>query len=131
MGLSLAVARQISGLPARILYLYHARTAEAEIMSEKLSKFDAETVRSIVEHMNQDHVDALWLYIKAFTHVDSESIQDIHMTDIDTDGISLTYKMDGTKNKIRISFVQTIGKPLSDVSGARGALVAMAKRARQ
>ncbi len=99
-------------------------------MNEIPSTFDAETVRSIVDHMNEDHADALQNYLQAFTEIDTDSIQNIHMTDIDTDGISLTYKMDGEKHQTRISFVQTIGKRLSNVGGARGALVAMAKRAR-
>lgn len=93
--------------------------------------FDAETVRSIVNHMNEDHADALRLYIKAFTSIDPALITDLRMTDIDTDGISLTYKIDNEALHARITFEQTIGKNLKHATGARGALVAMVKRARQ
>ncbi len=100
-------------------------------MNRDSSGFDAETVKGIVDHMNEDHADALQLYVKAFTNIDSDTIDDLHMTDIDTDGICLTYKMGAEKAHTRITFEQTIGKSLKNATGARGALVAMVKLARQ
>lgn len=100
-------------------------------MNEKPLKFDAESVSSIVEHMNEDHADALMLYVKAFTSLNPDSIQNLHMLDMDSDGISLGY-IDGQEpNEVRILFKQTIGTNLRSVSGARGALVRMVKLARQ
>lgn len=100
-------------------------------MNQSSSDFDAESVSSIVEHMNQDHADALQLYMKAYTRVEVTSIENLQMTDIDADGICLTYTAGDTRSECRILFKEAIGSRLKSVAGARGALVAMVKRARQ
>lgn len=100
-------------------------------MEEKASKFDADSVKDIVDHMNEDHKDALHLYISAFTNIESNCIENLLMTDIDADGITLTYRKEGEKHHTRILFVETIGKRLTGAAGARGALVAMVRIARR
>ena len=100
-------------------------------MNEKTIKFDAESVKSIVDHMNEDHADALTLYVKAFTSIDVKCIENLRMRDMDSDGISLGYTQANEPQEIHISFQQAIGKSLRSVSGARGALVKMVKLARQ
>ena len=100
-------------------------------MEQSTLRFDAESVKGIVDHMNEDHTEALHLYIKAFTDIESACIENLQMTDIDADGITLAYSVEGEKNQSRILFVDTIGKPLTAVAGVRGALVAMVRIARR
>ena len=100
-------------------------------MEQSTSRFDAESVKGIVDHMNEDHSEALHLYIKAFTNIEADYIENLQMTDIDADGITLAYSVEGEKNQSRILFVDTIGKRLTGIAGVRGALVAMVRVARR
>ncbi len=99
--------------------------------NKEVSDFDAETVGSIVDHMNEDHADALSVYLQAFTDIKIEAINKLRMSDINADGITMTYQMSGEKSAVQIQFKDVIGKRLKDIAAARGALVAMVKTGRR
>lgn len=75
-----------------------------------------ETERSIVEHMNQDHQQALFHYCKVLAGTDVEAVT---MTGIDREG----FDMLADKRKLRIDF----DTPISTVEQARATLVKLAR----
>ena len=95
--------------PARILF----DTAEADGLA------DRET--DIVEHMNADHADALQLYVEHRFGGDAGAGWE--MTGIDPEGFDLRR---GAARR-RIDF----DTPVTDVDGARAALVSLAQAARK
>lgn len=92
--------------------------------------FDEETVTGIVGHMNDDHTDALVLYIKAFAGLEADE-GTTSMTSIDAHGIDLTCKVNDQEKAIRITFSETgITDALNSRAEARSVLVDMVKIAR-
>ena len=73
----------------------------------------------VVEHMNEDHADAIDLYARVLLGLDGEGWR---MTGCDTDGIDLRLR----GQVARLDFEA----PVEDAEGARRALVLMVKRAR-
>lgn len=86
-----------------------------ELLLESVFDITAET--RVLDHMNDDHKEALVKYCKEYNF--SLKTEEYIMSGIDTEGIDI---IAGTKN-IRINFE----KPLSDSSQAREVLVSMAK----
>lgn len=87
-----------------------------------LSPEDAER---IVDHMNEEHPEALTDYADAFADV--SDVQDARMTGIDADGFDLVVEAGGETRPVRIEF----DTPLRSVDDARSTLVHMAMAARE
>jgi len=103
------------------------------------SFIDDDYKRSIIEHMNSDHTDALVLYIKAYS---SHVVSDIEnpaikvtMTDIDEIGVTLDVKSEKTATEsgrsVSIRFADAVKlKRLTRAEDVRSVLVLMTKQAR-
>jgi putative heme iron utilization protein len=76
-----------------------------------------ETERSIVEHMNQDHKEALFHYCNVLKVTVAD---DVTMVGIDSEG----FDMLADNRKLRIDF----DTPISTVEAARATLVKLARR---
>jgi len=98
---------------------------------EKINLLTPEDVTSIVEHMNEDHSDAVLLYVKAFTDVDIEEVNGAVMTSIDPSGIDieLTFGNEVALQRIKYSDTGTSLK-LDSRNKARAILVDMVKIAK-
>ena len=93
--------------------------------------FDSDAVAGIVGHMNEDHSDALELYIRAFTDLGQTSLNKVEMTGIDVSGIDLSVWVAGDIRKFRINFSETgVATELGSRSEARATLVEMVRAAR-
>ena len=94
--------------------------------------FDSDAVAGIVGHMNEDHSDALELYIRAFTDLGQTSLNKVEMTGIDVSGIDLSVWVAGDIRKFRINFSETgVATELGSRSEARATLVEMVRAARK
>ena len=97
----------------------------------KENEWNAESVAGIIEHMNDDHADAIELYLKAYGNVDANFTQG-KMVGIDQEGIDLSYQLANVQKNCRVLFSAAgINSPLQHRSEARAALVAMVQAARQ
>lgn len=76
----------------------------------------------IINHMNEDHADALQLYVRAFSDVAPNG--PVRMTAIDASGMSL--RLEATGRTVRIPF----DPPLTDADDAHHRLVQMVQQAR-
>ena len=76
-----------------------------------------ETENSIIEHMNQDHKEALFHYCNVLKVT---AVNAVTMTGIDSEG----FDMLADNRKLRIDF----DTPISTVEAARAALVKLARR---
>jgi len=84
----------------------------------------ADTATEIIQHMNNDHGDALVLLARAFSGIESEEVT---MTSVDRLGFHVRYKTnDGTRGT-RIAFSREVGSPAE----ARKVLVEMVGQARR
>ena len=93
----------------------------------------ADEVASVVEHMNDDHSDAILLYISAFTDLKTDNVEDAIMTNIDLSGIDIQLKLKLNRELIeqRILFADTGTKvEFNDRNNIRAVLVDMVKIAR-
>ena len=93
----------------------------------------ADEVASVVEHMNDDHSDAILLYISAFTDLKTDNVEDAIMTNIDFSGIDIQLKLKLNRELIeqRILFADTGTKvEFNDRNNIRAVLVDMVKIAR-
>ncbi len=79
----------------------------------------------ICAHMNDDHADAVLMYVKAFG--DASAATTAKMESIDPDGMTLSAEVDGVMLPVRIAFDHT----LADSEDAHQTLIAMIKQARQ
>jgi putative heme iron utilization protein len=79
----------------------------------------------ICTHMNDDHADAVLMYVKAFG--DAGAATTAKMESIDPDGMTLSAEVDGVMLPVRIAFDHT----LADSEDAHQTLIAMIKQARQ
>ena len=85
---------------------------------------DREITAQIVDHMNQDHADAVLLYARVFGgRADAESAR---LVDFETGGMTLRCSCGGAEVDCRIDF----DKPVETAGGARQLLVEMARQAR-
>lgn len=87
--------------------------------------FEPEVVNRIVTHMNEDHGDAIVLYLKAFAYV--SSCESATMLSIDEAGMDIEYHEDGLKHQTRVRF----DPQLESAGEARERLVAMVNHARE
>ena len=84
-----------------------------------------EFVSDVIQHMNSDHVASLQDYLVAFQAV--SGAVNPQMTDLSVSGFELEYQsLSGVREKVWIKFGREISRP----EQVRGALVALAKRAR-
>jgi heme iron utilization protein len=79
---------------------------------------------AIIEHMNQDHADALPVYCRAFTHVGDALAAE--MTHVDRLGFELSVRTQDGVETVRIAFRE----PIASKTDARQALVALLKEGR-
>lgn len=95
------------------------------------NQWDPESTVGIIEHMNEDHADAVGLYLKAFGNTDVEpSI--VKMTAIDAHGIHLNYQSAEGEGWCTIKFADAgVKSPLSNISESRAALVSLVGKARK
>lgn len=86
----------------------------------------AEFINEVTEHMNSDHADSLKDYAAAFAAVDwADSVR---MTSLTVNGIELLcLSASGGNKSVHVEFAKALNRP----EQVRGALVAMAKEARQ
>lgn len=80
--------------------------------------------RSILDHMNADHADALVAYARAFTR--ASAAQQSVMTGVDRYGFEMSVQTDNGPRPARVAF----DRPIETPTDARKALVALVKRAR-
>ncbi|MBD2530198.1 DUF2470 domain-containing protein [Nostoc flagelliforme FACHB-838] len=86
--------------------------------------FSTEISSRICKHMNDDHADAVTLYVKAFGGVTDASAAE--MLSIDAQGMNLTAQVNGEVVPVRIQFDHV----LADAEDAHQTLIAMVKQAR-
>lgn len=79
----------------------------------------------IMDHMNEDHADAVLRYVIHFGKVDRAS--EATLAGIDRDGIHVDYHIEGRKETIRIPFA----RPLESPEDAHMTLVRMAKESNE
>ncbi|BAZ93532.1 hypothetical protein TspCOW1_15290 [Thiohalobacter sp. COW1] len=85
----------------------------------------AEEKARMIEHMNEDHADAVLNYVHAFLGVQAATAA--RLLDIDRDAMSVEYHTDQGRVLGRIPFTE----PLTGKAQIRPVLVEMAKVARQ
>ena len=93
-------------------------------MSEPPSRLEPSDIRAIVDHMNEDHADALLTYCRAFSKV--TNAQSAAMVSIDPAGFDLSVATAGGQRTVRLTFAS----PVTDRSSARAALISMLHDAR-
>lgn len=79
----------------------------------------------ICKHMNDDHRDALVLYVKAFS--DSTQAESAEMVSIDPQGMNFSAQIEGETVRVRVEFDHT----LKDAEDAHHTLIDMLKQARK
>jgi putative heme iron utilization protein len=89
----------------------------------------SETITTVVsdricKHMNDDHAEALVLYIKAYGNV--SEVESAKMLSIDQSGMTLAAAVAGDTKPVRIEF----DHQLQDAEDAHHTLIAMLKAAR-
>lgn len=82
----------------------------------------ADAAPRIIAHMNDDHADALRLYVQAFT--EATPAGPVHMADIDAQGMTL--HLSSSDATVHIPF----DPPLSEPDEAHTRLVKMVQQAR-
>jgi putative heme iron utilization protein len=88
---------------------------------EPLSTADVER---IVEHMNDDHADAVRLFAEVYA--DMDSVNEAELLDLDADGMRIRVTTDNATQDIHIPFERSIQTP----DDAHRVLVDMAMNAR-
>ncbi len=84
----------------------------------------AASAPGIIEHMNDDHEEAMRLMCLAFTK--ASTFESVRMTSIDRYGFEMSVRTEQGPRPIRLAFEEAI----SDVKQARQQLVAKTKAAR-
>ena len=84
----------------------------------------ADAAEAIIEHMNDDHADALVAYAKAFTR--ANEAEQAQMTGIDRYGFEMSVVTERGPRPARIAF----DEPIASSEEARSVLVALVKKAR-
>jgi putative heme iron utilization protein len=80
--------------------------------------------KGIIDHMNEDHADALRLYSEAFSR--SGPVPEAVMTGVDRYGFEMSVTTDLGPRPVRIAF----DEPITNSTDARKAMVALVKKAR-
>lgn len=98
--------------------------------------FSEQDTQSVIEHMNEDHADAVLLYVKAFADPaefeNMDLLESAAMSTIDESGIDVLCQYGTTDRTIRINYKDTgAGERLESISGARKMLVDMVMNARK
>jgi len=89
-------------------------------------------VASIVEHMNEDHSDAVLLYVDAFTDVDTAEVRAATLTSVDHSGIDIQLTVENTVLVQRINYADTgTAIEMDNRNKARAILIDMVKIARK
>lgn len=78
----------------------------------------------IVDHMNDDHVEAMALLYRAFSK--AETVEEVTMSGVDRYGFEMSVKTERGPRPVRLAFPE----PVSTPDGARKALVALVGEAR-
>lgn len=95
------------------------------------NQWSSESTAGIISHMNEDHADAVALYLQAFGTTNADSSQ-VKLIAIDENGITLSYEASGNQQYCDIKFTDAgVTSPLSQISQARSALVTLVKNARK
>ena len=81
--------------------------------------------QGVIEHMNEDHSDAVLLYVKAFGGI--EDATEAHMTSIDFEAMELAYQTPAGSGHLKVLF----DPPLAEFGEIRPRLVAMIADARR
>lgn len=84
-----------------------------------------DSVSGIVEHMNEDHHDAMLAYCHAFTR--ATQAKEVKMTGVDRYGFEMSVNTQEGWRPLRLAFKE----PCQDATQVRQALVAMVKEARE
>jgi len=93
--------------------------------------WEDESTLSVIQHMNDDHADALLLYLEAFAGVDAESMSNVAMTGIDEFGISVAYEESGEAKSVSLLFADCCSTTrIESPAQSRAALVDMVQKAR-
>lgn len=87
-------------------------------------QFSPEVSNRICKHMNEDHTDAVVLYVQAFGSL--TDIDTAQMLSIDAEGMNLTAQVHGETLPVRIQFDHV----LADAEDAHQTLITMVKQAR-
>lgn len=80
--------------------------------------------KRIIDHMNDDHADALRMYSEAFSR--SGPVPEAVMTSVDRYGFEMSVTTDQGPRPVRIAFEQ----PVKSATDVRKAMVEMVKAAR-
>jgi len=114
-------------------------TIEAMQIPEMTSFLNDDYKRSIIEHMNSDHADALVLYVKAYSanvvgDLENPTIS-VTMTDIDETGVTLEVSEEKLAHvpgrSVNIKFADAVNlQKLTRAEDVRSVLVLMTKQAR-
>jgi len=101
----------------------------------KQSAFKDEDVAAITAHMNDDHADAIMLYLDAFTETNVSLVKEAKMIAIDSIGVSISVvsslDSDSSDTVEKILFSETgTNLKLDNINNARAILVDMVKLAR-
>lgn len=84
----------------------------------------ADSASGIIQHMNEDHVDALGLIVKKYLAMDCESAS---MTSVDRLGFQVRFKHEGEFYSRRVGFLREVKTP----EQTREVIVEMVKQARE
>jgi putative heme iron utilization protein len=91
---------------------------------------DENAIAGITSHMNDDHSEALVLYLHAYAKIDADGIADVQMMGIDQTGIDISYSVAGTSRIVRIDFADCgFNKKVDSRAAARAMLVDMVNAA--
>jgi len=91
---------------------------------------DERAVAGITSHMNEDHTDALMLYLRVYGKIDTNSIADVQMNGIDNTGLDISYSHAGTSHSVRINYVDCgFNSTVDNRPAARAMLVEMVNAA--
>jgi len=91
---------------------------------------DESAVAGITSHMNEDHSEALALYLHAYAKIDTDGISDVQMIGIDQTGIDISYSVAGNNRSVRINYADCgFNKKVNSRAAARAMLVDMVNAA--
>lgn len=85
---------------------------------------EQQVIAQIIEHMNEDHADAVLLYVRVFAGRDDADAA--WLAGFDASGMNIRYLIDGAEFECRIDFEF----PVETTGAVRRMLVEMAAQAR-
>lgn len=91
---------------------------------------DEQAVAGITSHMNEDHSDALVLYLRTYANIDTSDVTNVQMTGIDHAGIDIIYSSAGKNHNVRINYADCgFNTTVDSRPAARAMLVEMVNAA--